>query len=156
MTFLHRMTLKKHKMTWHSVLWHVMAFRDVPWIKLAQSIITWRNIAYFTFTEIFSWESKVILDCFGFASFRYMIGPENSPHVLNQSDSTLKPTRFGHFPCYDWLLIEPHNEHRINAWHFMTWSNFAQKTWYYQLRYVKYFCIQAIGLSASQDRIFPG
>ena len=117
--------------------------------------MTWRNIAYFTFTEIFSWESKVIRDCFGFASFRYVIGPENSPHVLNQSDSTLKPTRFGHLPCHDWLLIEPHNGHRINTWHFMTWSNFSQKTWYYQLRYIKYFCTQAIGLSASQDRIFP-
>ena len=152
MAFLHRMTLKKHKMTWHSV---ALACHSVP-RRTLNLISTEHYNMKKHFTEIFSWESKVIRDCFGFASFRYVIGPENSPHVLNQSDSTLKPTRFGHFPCHDWLLIEPHNGHRINTWHFMTWSNFSQKTWYYQLRYIKYFCTQAIGLSASQDRIFPG
>ena len=35
--------------------------------------------------------SKVIRDYFGFASFRPVIGPENSHHFINQSDSKLNP-----------------------------------------------------------------
>ena len=40
---------------------------------------------------IFNSVSKVIQDCFGFALFRYMIGPENLRHFLNQSDSKVWP-----------------------------------------------------------------
>ena len=35
--------------------------------------------------------SKVIRDCFGFASLSSVIGLESSRHPLNQSDSKLKP-----------------------------------------------------------------
>ena len=33
----------------------------------------------------------MMLDCFGFASLRCVIGPENSCHNLNQSNVKLKP-----------------------------------------------------------------
>ena len=36
---------------------------------------------------IFNSVSKVIQDCFGFALFRYRIGPENLRHFLDQPDS---------------------------------------------------------------------
>ena len=71
--------------------------------------------------------SKVIRDCFDFSLPRYAIGSKNSRHLLNQSDSILKPiTTWLHafsralgclrvftsssrwliiiFPCYVWLL----------------------------------------------------
>ena len=35
--------------------------------------------------------SKVIRDCFDFSLPRYAIGSKNSRHLLNQSDSILKP-----------------------------------------------------------------
>ena len=35
--------------------------------------------------------SKVIPDCIGFASLRFIIGLENSRHPLSQSDTKLKP-----------------------------------------------------------------
>ena len=41
--------------------------------------------------EIFNGASKVIQNCPGFTSLRYVIGPESSGHFLNQSDSKLKP-----------------------------------------------------------------
>ena len=41
---------------------------------------------------IFNWVSKVIWDWIGFAFLRSMIGPENSRHLLNQSDANHKPT----------------------------------------------------------------
>ena len=156
MTFLHRMTLKKHKMTWHSVAsaCHSIPRRTLNLISTEHYNMKKHNVLYLYSNFQLRVESNPWL--LWFCPISLYDWSRNSPHALNQSDSTLKPTRFGHFPCYDWLLIEPHNEHRINAWHFMTWSNFAQKTWYYQLRYIKYFCTQAIGLSASQDRIFPG
>ena len=36
---------------------------------------------------------KVSLDCCGFALLRSVIGPENSRHFLNQSDTKLKPVK---------------------------------------------------------------
>ena len=39
---------------------------------------------------MFDLVSKVILDCFGFAIPRSLIGPENSRYSLNQSDAKLK------------------------------------------------------------------
>ena len=58
------------------------------------------------------------LDCFGFASLRCVIGPENSCHNLNQSNVKLKPnTTWSHafsralrrLPvstlCSHWLII---------------------------------------------------
>ena len=38
-----------------------------------------------------NWVSKVMLGCFGFALLRYVIGPGNSRHNLNQSNVNLKP-----------------------------------------------------------------
>ena len=40
---------------------------------------------------IFNWVSKVIRDCIGFALLCSVIGLENSRHLLNQSDTKLKP-----------------------------------------------------------------
>ena len=65
---------------------------------------------------IFNWVSKVIWDWIGFAFLRSMIGPENSRHLLNQSDANHKPTwsfSFSRasnskvvFPfCSHWLLV---------------------------------------------------
>ena len=46
--------------------------------------------------------TKVIRDCVGFALLRYVIGPENSRHIFNQSDKT--KTNHGLvtcvFPCF--------------------------------------------------------
>ena len=41
--------------------------------------------------RFFNGVSKVIRDCFGFASLRSMIGAKNSRRSLNQSDAKLKP-----------------------------------------------------------------
>ena len=45
---------------------------------------------------------KVTRDCFGFASLRSVIGPDNLRHSLNQSDAKLKPitTRLPAFPTF--------------------------------------------------------
>ena len=45
---------------------------------------------------------KVTRDCFGFASHRSVIGPDNLRHSLNQSDAKLKPitTRLPAFPAF--------------------------------------------------------
>ena len=42
--------------------------------------------------EIFSWVSKVILDCFRFAYYALWSVWKNSQHYLNQSNVTRKPT----------------------------------------------------------------
>ena len=44
-----------------------------------------------TVGAIVNWVMKVTLDCCGFALLRSVIGPENSRHFLNQSDTKLKP-----------------------------------------------------------------
>ena len=46
-----------------------------------------------TVGAIVKWVMKVILDCCGFALLRSVIGPENSRHFLNQSDTKLKPIK---------------------------------------------------------------
>ena len=49
------------------------------------------SISSLHFRKIFNRVSEVIWDCCKFAFFRFMIGPENLHHFLNQSDSKLKP-----------------------------------------------------------------
>ena len=46
-----------------------------------------------TVGAIVKWLMKVTLDCYGFALIRSVIGPENSRHFLNQSDTKLKPVK---------------------------------------------------------------
>ena len=48
------------------------------------------SISSLHFRKIFNRVSEVIWDCCKFAFFRFMIGPENLHHFLNQSDSKLK------------------------------------------------------------------
>ena len=48
-------------------------------------------ICFHHLKDIFNWVAKVIPECFGFALLRYVIGPENSRHSLNQSDTKLNP-----------------------------------------------------------------
>ena len=50
-----------------------------------------QQLFYFTYKEIFSKTSKVIQECIAFALLRFLIGPLNSHHFLNQSDAKLKP-----------------------------------------------------------------
>ena len=45
------------------------------------------SISSLHFRKIFNRVSEVIWDCCKFAFFRFMIGPENLHHFLNQSDS---------------------------------------------------------------------
>ena len=56
--------------------------------------------------EIFNGASKVIRNCPGFASLRYVIGPESSGHFLNQSDSKLKPIAVSSHSRFPALLAE--------------------------------------------------
>ena len=156
MTFLHRMTLKKHKMTWHSV---ALACHSVP-----------RRTLNLISTEHYNMKKHNVL--YLYSNFQLRV--ESNPWLLwfclislydwsRKLAARSQPIRFDTKTNAIWslsLLWLALN--RTPQWTqnkcltLMTWSNFAQKTWYYQLRYVKYFCIQAIGLSASQDRIFPG
>ena len=50
---------------------------------------------------IFNWVSKLIWNCFGFSLFRYVIGPENTCHFLNQLDLKLTSiaTKLPAFSC---------------------------------------------------------
>ena len=49
-------------------------------------------------TASFTWGSKIIEDICGFAPLQCLIDPKSSRHLLNQSDSKLKPTAA-------WLLL---------------------------------------------------
>ena len=46
-------------------------------LKIADSLIR----------QFFYWVSKLIRNYNGFASFRFVIGPENSHHAFDQSDA---------------------------------------------------------------------
>ena len=155
MTFLHRMTLKKHKMTWHSV---ALTCHSFP-----------RRTLNLTSTEHYNMKKHNVL--YLYSNFQLRV--ESNPWLLwfclissydwsRKLAARSQPIRFDTKTnaiwslSLPWLALNRTPQWTQNkCWHFMTWSNFAQKTWYYQLRYIKYFCTQAIGLSASQDRIFP-
>ena len=55
----------------------------------------------------FNWALKVKWDYNGFAELRFVIGPDNTRHSLNQSDAKLKPrTRFpALLKIFSFLLI---------------------------------------------------
>ena len=76
---------------------------------------TWRNnkkvrkICHYKKDNILNWVSKVIRGSFGFALFRYVIGPEKLFHFFYQSDSRTKTNhdlvarvfpRFRQFDCF--------------------------------------------------------
>ena len=55
-----------------------------------------RKICHYKKDNILNWVSKVIRESFGFALFRYVIGPEKLFHFFYQSDSrTLLEHYFG-------------------------------------------------------------
>ena len=77
----------------------------VPCISFANNYVLSSVPRNTLINVIFNWVSKVIRNCFVFALLRYVIGPENSRHFLNQSEAKLKPilaTRV--FPRFRWLV----------------------------------------------------
>ena len=68
-----------------------------------------RKICHYKKDNILNWVSKVIRVSFGFALFRYVIGPEKLFHFFYQSDSRTKTNhdlvarvspRFRQFDCF--------------------------------------------------------
>ena len=81
------------------------AWRDIRVAKISSTWITLTNLLhsesyqsqrkkYRLFRAIFSWVSKVIWDCIGFALLRSVIDLENSNQMQNENQSRLGHSRF--------------------------------------------------------------
>ena len=75
---------------------------------------------------MFNQKSNVIQDFIGFATFRSVIGLQNSRLHLNQSDANLRPIRFGHslFPALtaSYIIMFSNSSHRFLVIFSISWS----------------------------------